>query len=124
MVVFIIKSIQYTLVKLPIKKLIDSEYDLSLSKNEEIDNEYLIKQGDSLLFDQIQRLRGRFSTHIKELMLIVAKKNPKQETALRDILNNGFTYNGTHYSRFGKSASQGKTVLLLLYVTKFSMNYT
>lgn len=108
MVVFIIKSIQYTLVKLPIKKLIDSEYDLSLSKNEEIDNEYLIKQGDSLLFDQIQRLRGRFSTHIKELMLIVAKKNPKQETALRDILNNGFTYNGTHYSRFGKSASQGK----------------
>ena len=78
MVVFIIKSIQYTLVKLPIKKLIDSEYDLSLSKNEEIDNEYLIKQGDSLLFDQIQRLRGRFSTHIKELMLIVAKKNPKQ----------------------------------------------
>lgn len=41
-------------------------------------------------------------------MLVVAKKNPKQEEFLRRILNDGFTYNGIHYSRFGKSASQGK----------------
>ena len=41
-------------------------------------------------------------------MLVVAKKNPKQEKDLRYILNNGFIYNGVHYSRFGKSASQGK----------------
>lgn len=41
-------------------------------------------------------------------MLVVAKKNPKQEESLRKILNDGFTYNGVHYSRFGKSASQGK----------------
>lgn len=38
----------------------------------------------------------------------MAKKNPKQEKDLRYILNNGFNYNGIHYSRFGKSASQGK----------------
>ena len=41
-------------------------------------------------------------------MLVVAKKNPKQENDLRYILDEGFTYNGIHYSRFGKSASQGK----------------
>lgn len=41
-------------------------------------------------------------------MLVVAKKNPKQEESLRRILNDGLTYNGIHYSRFGKSASQGK----------------
>jgi len=41
-------------------------------------------------------------------MLVIAKKNPKQEESLRRILNDGFTYNGIHYSRFGKSASQGK----------------
>lgn len=41
-------------------------------------------------------------------MLVVAKKNPKQEKDLRYILDKGFTYNGVHYSRFGKSASQGK----------------
>lgn len=38
----------------------------------------------------------------------MAKKNPKQEKDLRYILENGFTYNGIHYSRFGKSASQAK----------------
>lgn len=38
----------------------------------------------------------------------MAKKNPKQEEALRHILKEGFTYNKLHYSRFGKSASQGK----------------
>ena len=38
----------------------------------------------------------------------MAKKNPKQEKDLRHILDVGFTYNGIHYSRFGKSASQGK----------------
>jgi len=60
------------------------------------------------LFDQIEKLRGRKSTHISEIILMVAKKNPKQESALRQILDTGFTYNGVHYTRFGKSASQGK----------------
>lgn len=60
------------------------------------------------MFDQIERLRGKFTSHINEIILVVAKKNPKQEEYLRHILNDGFTYNGIHYSRFGKSASQGK----------------
>lgn len=42
------------------------------------------------------------------MILVVAKKNPRQEKELRHILNNGFLYNGVHYSRFGKSASQAK----------------
>ncbi len=74
----------------------------------EIAKEYLIAQGDSLLFDQIERIRRKFSSHIKEIVLVVARKNPKQEEALRYILDFGFTYNNIHYSRFGKSASQGK----------------
>ena len=81
---------------------------MSLDRQKEIDNEYLITQSTSLLFDQIERIRGFRTLHIKELILVVAKKNPKQEKYLRDILNDGFTYNGIHYSRFGKSASQGK----------------
>ena len=81
---------------------------MKISKDEEIDKEYLIAQGNSLLFDQIERLRGEFSSHIGEIILVVAKKNPKQEKDLRHILDKGFTYNGVHYSRFGKSASQGK----------------
>lgn len=81
---------------------------MQLTENEEIENEYLISQGDSPLFDQIERLRGHSSQRINEVILVVAKKNPKQEEALRHILNEGFTYNKLHYSRFGKSASQGK----------------
>ena len=101
-------NIQYTLVKIPIKEIISQDYNVILDKETEIKNEYLITQGTSLLFDQIERLRGKFTSHISEVILIVAKKNPKQEEYLRHILNNGFTYNGVHYSRFGKSASQGK----------------
>ena len=102
------KANQYTLVKIPIKELIKQDFDATIDRETEIKNEYLIKQGDSPLFDQIERLRGKKSEHINELMLVVAKKNPKQEKDLRYILDKGFIYNGIHYSRFGKSASQGK----------------
>ena len=102
------KNIQYTLVKIPIKEIINQDYNVVIDRDTEIQNEYLITQGTSLLFDQIERLRGRFTSHIKEVILVVAKKNPKQEEYLRHILKNGFTYNGVHYTRFGKSASQGK----------------
>ena len=101
------KTIQYTLIKIPIKEIINQNYDVVIDRDTEIQNEYLITQGTSLLFDQIERLRGSFTSHINEVILVVAKKNPKQEDYLRHILNEGFTYNGIHYSRFGKSASQG-----------------
>ncbi len=103
-----IRKVQYTLIKLPIKELIAQNYNVTLDRKQEIERAYLIKQGDSLLFDQIRRLRGSFCEHIHELILVVAKKNPRQEEHLRHILDVGFTYNGVHYSRFGKSASQGK----------------
>ena len=99
---------QYTLIKIPIKELIANDYNVEINRETEINNEYLIAQGNSLLFDQIERLRGKKTLHINEIILVVAKKNPKQEEYLRYILDNGFTYNGIHYSRFGKSASQGK----------------
>ena len=102
------KNTQYTLVKVPIKEIISQDYNVEIDRDTEIKNEYLITQGTSLLFDQIERIRGYSSSHINEIILVVAKKNPKQEEYLRYILNEGFTYNGIHYSRFGKSASQGK----------------
>lgn len=99
---------QYTLIKIPIKELINQKFNVHIDRETEINEEYLISQGDSPLFDQIERIRGKSSLHISELILVVARKNPRQEKDLRYILNNGFTYNGVHYSRFGKSASQGK----------------
>ncbi len=103
-----IETTQYTLVKIPIRELIKQNFSAIVSREKEIKEEYLIAQGASPLFDQIKRLRGKFSSHINEIILVVAKKNPKQEKDLRHILDKGFTYNGIHYTRFGKSASQGK----------------
>lgn len=103
-----IKTTQYTLVKIPIRELIQQKFNVTVTRDKEISDEYLIAQGNSPLFDQIERLRGQFSSHISEIILVVAKKNPKQEKDLRYILDKGFTYNGIHYTRFGKSASQGK----------------
>ena len=104
----IMEQKQYTLVKLPIKEIISQNFDVKMNRKTEMENEYLVAQSDSLLFDQIERLRGRASTHIREVILVVAKRNPKLENELKYLLKNGFTYNDVHYSRFGKSASQAK----------------
>lgn len=101
-------SKQYTLIKLPLKELISHNFNMTISRDLEIEEGYFVTQEDSLLFDQIERLRGVPSSHIDEVILVTAKKSPKQEKALRHILNEGFYYNGIHYSRFGKSASQAK----------------
>ena len=97
---------QFTLIKIPFKLILKNEASINLSPEEE--EEYLIEQGNSLLFDQIGRIRGKYSKHINEFILVEAPKNHKTEQALRNILNEGFTYNNIKYVRFGKSASQGK----------------
>jgi hypothetical protein len=61
-------NIQYTLVKIPIKDIINQNYNVEIDRDTEIKNEYLITQGTSLLFDQIERLRGEFSSHINEVI--------------------------------------------------------
>lgn len=100
------RSLQFTLVKLPIQEIIRQDYSVTLSPEEELP--FLVSQGNSLLFDQIARLRGQESSHITELILITAKKSPSTASALKHILAEGFFYGGIHYRRFGKSASQAK----------------
>ena len=99
-------SRQFTLVKLSIQQLIDAECQLVLTPQEEA--ACLIAQQNSLLFDQVQRLRGLPADHICELILVTAKKSSKNIKALTHILTHGFSYNGRRYLRFGKSASQSK----------------
>ncbi len=99
---------QYTLLKMPLTELIENNFDIAPDRDYEIQNDYLVKQSPSLLFDQIERIRGAFSSHISEVILIVAQKSPKSEKHLKYILDNGFKYNSILYRRFGKSASQAK----------------
>lgn len=93
---------------MPIKELINNDFNLDMTSNQMMEKEYLIKQSTSPLFDQIDRIRTYRNLEVKELILIDAQKNPRQKDGLIFILENGFTFNGVHYTRFGKSASQGK----------------
>lgn len=52
-----IKKTEYTLIKIPIKEIIKQNFDVLLDRDTEINNEYLIKQGTSPLFDQIERIK-------------------------------------------------------------------
>lgn len=97
---------QFTLLKLPIQEIIAQNFDLTLSQEKE--ELLLVTQSNSLLFDQIERLRGHFSKHISELILVSARKSANTASALTYILEKGFFYNGLPYKRFGKSASQAK----------------
>lgn len=99
---------QYEIIKIPIKELIDNDYIISIDKESLINKDYIIKQPVSLLFDQIEQLRGYFSSFIDELILVEAKKNKNTNKQLEFILRNGFILNNKKYLRFGKSQSQGK----------------
>lgn len=99
---------QYTLIKIPLKELIEQDFCVSIDREEEICREYLVAQPPSLLFDQLERLRGKSSMHISEVILVVAQKSIRQKGDLKRVLADGFWYNGVHYNRFGKSASQAK----------------
>lgn len=46
-------------------------------------------------------------------MLVEAKKNPNLEDRIRALIREGFNLNGTHYVRYGKSASQAKAGITL-----------
>ena len=79
-----------------------------MTKDEELQKDYLIAQQNSLLLDQLRQIRGKDSVRINELILVEAKKNKNTKEATQHILRNGFDYNDVHYVRFGKSSSQGK----------------
>lgn len=98
----------YTCVKLTIKELAEHSFSINYTPEELTDKNCLVKQTDSLLLDQIERLRGCKVSHIEELILVEARKSKNTEAPLKYVLEHGFLFQGRHYSRFGKSASQGK----------------
>ena len=43
---------QYTLIKIPVKEVLEQTFDITISKETEIERGYRITQSPSLLFDQ------------------------------------------------------------------------
>ena len=93
------------------KQVVSQDFDLHYTEQEEIDNKLIVAQLDSLLFDQLRRIRGKDTIRINELILVEAKKgakNSKKNDDIKKLISEGFNYNDIHYVRFGKSSSQGK----------------
>ena len=96
------------MIKIPIREIVKQNYNVKLTKDEEIKKDYVIQQLDSLLFDQLRQIRGKDSPRINELILVIAKKTKKKEDLTKKLLYEGFNYNNVHYVRFGKSSAEGK----------------
>lgn len=108
-----IANVQYKLIKLTIRQIINQNFDVKFTYDEENNpkNKLIIKQDNSLLFDQIERIRTYKTDRIKEMILVIAPKNPKTKEHTERLINDGFNYNGKHYVRFGKSQAQGKNAI-------------
>lgn len=96
----------FELPKIKIQQIIKSNFNLTLSLEEE--SEYLIRQQDTPLFRQLGLIRGYETEKINELVFVEAKHNKKRTEQLKKLLKEGFIYNNKRYIRFGKSSSQAK----------------
>lgn len=96
----------FDLPKIKIQQLIKSNFNLTLTADEELN--YMIKQQDTPLFRQLGLIRGYETKRINELIFVEAKHNKKRVGDLKKLLKEGFTYNNKKFVRFGKSSSQAK----------------
>lgn len=96
----------YSLLKIKIQDIIKSDYYLSI--DDELKKKLQIKLPESLLFQQLNIVRGHDSKIINEFIFVEAKRNKDREEKLIKLLRDGFACNNKKYIRFGKSPSQGK----------------
>lgn len=93
--------------QLKVKDIIDSDYKLIFSEEEE--KKYYISTLISPFIYQVIRISGNNTDYPKEIVQVEARHNKKKWAEYRQLMNNGFVYNGIKYLRFGKSASQSKS---------------
>lgn len=64
--------------------------------------------GDSFIRDETKNI-----IKIPQVILVEAKKSKTKNKYIEKLITDGFYYNGVHYIRYGKSASQGKAGVTL-----------
>lgn len=99
---------RYHVLKIPFKELNLNDYGEYTLHSTSLEK-YYVPQGDSLLIDQIRQLRvSPLPFKLHDVIFVQAKKNPKKDNELKQLIINGFMFNGHSYYRFGKSNSQAK----------------
>lgn len=114
----------YSLNKVKIQDIIKHNYSINSAEHPKVLKS--IRLPESLLFQQLNYVRGNKSTEISEsdehnkpnesdksneiseFIFVEAKRNKQREDKLKDLLRDGFKVDGNRYVRFGKSPSQGK----------------
>lgn len=109
------KPEQYFILKINVNDIVSSGYDLKY--DDEHEERCKIAEGESPLIYQIERVRGKKEIFVKELICVLAKHNKKKWPEYTELFENGFYYNGVHYSRLGKSASQSKDGVTVFIVS-------
>lgn len=98
----------YTVYKIPLKDIYEADFDMNLPSAEL--RKYKIRQQDGSLLRQLRLISGdedRFNRYI-----IFVNIDKKDDQIIKDIVLNGFTLNGTHFSMSERSASMTRTGIL------------
>ena len=100
----------YIVRKFPLKLLIDHEFRLQLSPQEE--QRYHIKQQDNQLFRQIRLVTGDSRDYLPYLIFVNCKGGKSYAEELSVLIRDGLWLNGRKYLLSERSASMTRTSIL------------
>lgn len=80
--------------------------------NKDTQRMYEIKQSDNMLFRQVRLITSNYSDYNKYIVFMDCKGWKSKEKELRNILENGFYVNKTHFLPTEKSASMSRNAVL------------
>ena len=100
----------YTVRKYPLKFVIDREFSLPLTEEE--DQKYRVKQQDNLLFRQLRRITKDEDTLQNYLLFINCKGGKSYEKSLRRLVRDGVTLGSRHFRLSERSASMTRSSIL------------
>ena len=96
----------YTIRKFTLKQIIDSNYNLKISRNQQ--KMYEIKQSDNMLFRQVRLITRNFRKYNKYIIFVDCTGWKSRQDQLKKILRDGFYINNVHFLPTEKSASMSR----------------
>lgn len=104
---------QYEVLKINVKHFIKknengNKHIVEFNPKDKELEKFKIAQDSSQAFYQLEKLRGKQTKFLEEVIYLEAKHDKKKADLYADILSNGLVFQGKRYFRFGKSNSQAK----------------
>ena len=100
----------YTVRKFKFKSIIDSKFNLNLTREEE--KEFLIAQQDNLLFRQIRLITNNDNKYNPYIIFIDIHGGKNYQKELSELIGSGFIYNKRRYVVSERSASMTRNAIL------------